>query len=311
MHIFFWIILWLGLTAKRRWNFKLPPLDYQPTMMAGGAAQPLLMSPRPSRHNAHIGGHGENGNGGGGEETIYWPKLTPSSPKLKVTFNDVPSTLSDNNLAEQDGKRYAQTNTHKTHILHVKHQYFCKEITCFYAKLCSFVRFVSVCHLLIISTRFRLWEIHLWCCTIQFLFLCGPEAEESIILLTSYFILCLPFLGIVSLARFRYTVAICIAWIRYGTFYFWLFLCASVQFVQTFEWSMSSIIIVHQIIERLLTIHLIYTTFYSYESNYLFVVSFEFHHFCVARFASANCIRRYACFVVFIQLHQINYLIQL
>lgn len=120
MHIFFWIILWLGLTAKRRWNFKLPPLDYQP-VMATGAAQPLLMSPRPSRHQSHMGGHGDNGSGLGGggsgggmiggsigEETIYWPKLTPSSPKLKVTFNDVPSTLSDNNLAEQDGKRYAQ-----------------------------------------------------------------------------------------------------------------------------------------------------------------------------------------------------------
>lgn len=117
MHIFFWIILWLGLTAKRRWNFKLPPLDYQP-VMATGAAQPLLMSPRPNRHTAHIGGHGDNGGGGCGmiggsigEETIYWPKLTPSSPKLKVTFNDVPSTLSDNNLAEHDGKRYAHTNT--------------------------------------------------------------------------------------------------------------------------------------------------------------------------------------------------------
>lgn len=115
MHIFFWIILWLGLTAKRRWNFKLPPLDYQP-VMATGAAQPLLMSPRPSRHHtSHMGAHGENGGsmmgGSIGEETIYWPKLTPSSPKLKVTFNDVPSTLSDNNLAEQDGKRYAQTNT--------------------------------------------------------------------------------------------------------------------------------------------------------------------------------------------------------
>lgn len=117
MHIFFWIILWLGLTAKRRWNFKLPPLDYQP-VMASGAAQPLLMSPRPSRHNSHMGAHIDNGSGVGGvgsiiggsigEETIYWPKLTPSSPKLKVTFNDVPSTLSDNNLAEQDGKRYAQ-----------------------------------------------------------------------------------------------------------------------------------------------------------------------------------------------------------
>jgi hypothetical protein len=36
------------------------------------------------------------------EETIYWP----SSPKLKVTFsNDVPSTLSDHNIVEHNGKR--------------------------------------------------------------------------------------------------------------------------------------------------------------------------------------------------------------
>lgn len=40
-----------------------------------------------------------------GEDTIYWPKLAPSSPKLKVTFNEIPSTSSDDNLAEHDGKR--------------------------------------------------------------------------------------------------------------------------------------------------------------------------------------------------------------
>lgn len=101
MHIFFWILLWLGLTAKRRWDFKLPPLDsFQAHEMA---KQPLLMSPRVNRHNQQSPSHL---NESGGEETIYWPKLAPNSPKLKVTFNDVPSTLSDNSLAdEQDGKR--------------------------------------------------------------------------------------------------------------------------------------------------------------------------------------------------------------
>lgn len=96
IHIFLWIVLWLGLTAKRRWNFKLPPLE-----SVGGVpvTQPLLVSSphgRPSMNHRHHSQQNHNG-----EETIYWP----SSPKLKVTFNDVPSTLSDHNLAEHDGKR--------------------------------------------------------------------------------------------------------------------------------------------------------------------------------------------------------------
>ena len=109
MHIFFWILLWLGLTAKRRWNFKLPPLDEIGLIHNEPAKQPLLMSPRLSRQHSIGGGGGAAGaqfNDSSGDETVYWPKLPPSSPKLKVTFNDVPSTLSDNNLAdEQDGKR--------------------------------------------------------------------------------------------------------------------------------------------------------------------------------------------------------------
>lgn len=42
------------------------------------------------------------------ENNIYWPKLTPNSPKLKVTFNEIPSTSShhhDAMLGEHDGKR--------------------------------------------------------------------------------------------------------------------------------------------------------------------------------------------------------------
>lgn len=98
IHIFLWIVLWLGLTAKRRWDFKLPPLE------ANGvpATQPLLVASQIGRQSMSHHHRQPNGNG---EETIYWPKLTPSSPKLKVTFNDVPSTLSDHNLAEHDHKR--------------------------------------------------------------------------------------------------------------------------------------------------------------------------------------------------------------
>lgn len=103
MHIFFWIVLWLGLTAKRRWDFKLPPLE---NSEVNPSNQPLLMSPRLNRQTAVSPHHGSHN--GAGEETIYWPKLTPSSPKLKVTFNDVPSTLYDQSTdvaAEHDGKR--------------------------------------------------------------------------------------------------------------------------------------------------------------------------------------------------------------
>lgn len=71
------------------------------------AKQPLLVASRHSRSHQQNGGpHSPHLNESGGEETIYWPKLAPNSPKLKVTFNDVPSTLSDNNLEdEHDGKR--------------------------------------------------------------------------------------------------------------------------------------------------------------------------------------------------------------
>ena len=40
---------------------------------------------------------------------VYWPKLTPSSPKLKVTFNEVTSTSDDvlliGDQEQTDGKR--------------------------------------------------------------------------------------------------------------------------------------------------------------------------------------------------------------
>lgn len=105
--MFTWIVLWLSLTAKRRWNFKLPPLNVATTTATlSSAAQPLLVNTMPSS-NRHGGGRSVNGNKDIiGEDTIYWPKLTPSSPKLKVTFNEIPSTSSDHDLmAEHDGKR--------------------------------------------------------------------------------------------------------------------------------------------------------------------------------------------------------------
>lgn len=100
--------------------------------------QPLLMANRNSLPSAgSVGGSGSNmgsseqkssstmssggiggGRGGklstesstdGGADDVYWPKLTPSSPKLKVTFNEVPSTSDDVLLIgdheQNDGKR--------------------------------------------------------------------------------------------------------------------------------------------------------------------------------------------------------------
>uniref|UniRef100_A0A182T1A3 Uncharacterized protein n=1 Tax=Anopheles maculatus TaxID=74869 RepID=A0A182T1A3_9DIPT len=110
IHLFLWIVLWLGLTAKRRWHFKLPPLDGGRLVGASGASsQPLLRgngslrSPNGTPVNALLQGGGPGTGPGGGpgtgsggeEETIYWPKIAPNSPKLKVTFNEVTSTSSE------------------------------------------------------------------------------------------------------------------------------------------------------------------------------------------------------------------------
>lgn len=107
IHLFLWVVLWLGLTAKRRWNFKLPPLE-----MGGvrnGASQPLLRGGAGGSLLRSSSGKGPSGDGTGAtsseEETIYWPKIAPNSPKLKVTFNEVPSTSSDHAHGEHDSKR--------------------------------------------------------------------------------------------------------------------------------------------------------------------------------------------------------------
>jgi hypothetical protein len=100
IHLFLWILLWLALTAKRRWSFKLPPLEMAHTGTST-ASQPLLL-PGHSK-NGPIKQASEDSHDG---ETIYWPKIAPNSPKLKVTFNDVPSTSNDHDrFIEHDGKR--------------------------------------------------------------------------------------------------------------------------------------------------------------------------------------------------------------
>ncbi|XP_053969445.1 protein tincar [Anastrepha ludens] len=144
-HILLWIVIWLCLTAKHRWTFKLPPMDAYGITKA--TTQPLLMANRSSLPSAgSVSGSGSNigssdqkasslmsgggGSGGGsgrggklstesstdgGTDDVYWPKLTPSSPKLKVTFNEVPSTSDDVLLIgdheQNDGKRHSPRGT--------------------------------------------------------------------------------------------------------------------------------------------------------------------------------------------------------
>lgn len=102
-----WVVLWLGLTAKRRWGFKLPPLAQQFSaggaihpgkqkilsgMLAGTVNEPLLpRSPPPAQMDmlpSPMHQHRQQMDGG---EDIYWNKLQPNSPKMKVTFNEVTS----------------------------------------------------------------------------------------------------------------------------------------------------------------------------------------------------------------------------
>ncbi|EDV91265.1 GH14990 [Drosophila grimshawi] len=114
-HLLLWIVVWLCLTIKRRWHFKLPPLDHTyGGLLNKASAQPLLMSSGGQRtgSNSSSGANSTSttvngmdstkpdmmstatstelgGMGLVAQEDIYWPKLTPSSPKLKVTFNEV------------------------------------------------------------------------------------------------------------------------------------------------------------------------------------------------------------------------------
>ncbi|XP_058115880.1 protein tincar [Anopheles ziemanni] len=125
VHLFLWIVLWLGLTAKRRWHFKLPPLDGGRACGGPGtASQPLLRgngslrSPNGTSNGlpasaGQPGPGGASSGSGGEEETIYWPKIAPNSPKLKVTFNEVPSTSSELALGphEHGNKRHPSGGT--------------------------------------------------------------------------------------------------------------------------------------------------------------------------------------------------------
>lgn len=157
MHILLWIVIWICLTIKRKWSFKLPPLDAY-SIIGKATTQPLLMHNRGSLTNTttaslnnstNLGGgnsssiagdsSGEHKTGSGNDqssgnhmtnassadalassvtgvpvEDVYWPKLTPSSPKLKVTFNEVTSTCDDDqhhrlicgdHQQQNDGKR--------------------------------------------------------------------------------------------------------------------------------------------------------------------------------------------------------------
>ncbi|XP_043863601.1 protein tincar isoform X3 [Drosophila mojavensis] len=119
IHLLLWIVVWLCLTIKRRWHFKLPPLDHTyGGLLNKASAQPLLMSSgQRTGSNSSSGGNSTSTTVNGmdcatskpdmmstatstelgvgmsmglvAQEDIYWPKLTPSSPKLKVTFNEV------------------------------------------------------------------------------------------------------------------------------------------------------------------------------------------------------------------------------
>lgn len=145
MHILLWIIIWMGLTVKRKWSFKLPPVDAY-AILGKATTQPLLMQNRASLTNTttaslnisttmgvgsspasenmeHKINCGNSGNiisntscsdvlNNSPHEDIYWPKITPSSPKLKVTFNEVTSTSNDDHHhrligehKQTDGKR--------------------------------------------------------------------------------------------------------------------------------------------------------------------------------------------------------------
>ncbi|KAI8121868.1 Protein tincar [Lucilia cuprina] len=148
MHIFLWIIIWLGLTVKRKWSFKLPPLDAY-AIIGKAPTQPLLMHNRGSLTNTTTASlnnsttmgvssssasdnmepkiNSENSgnlisNASSSDvlndahpDDIYWPKITPSSPKLKVTFNEVTSTSEDHQQSgeheQNDGKRDSSRGT--------------------------------------------------------------------------------------------------------------------------------------------------------------------------------------------------------
>lgn len=106
--LFIWVVLWLALTAKRRWAFKLPPLQSSSQhnncgmiihpgkqkilngmaagVVGGSVTEPLLArSPPPPaqqeqqqvpiHHPALMPSHVHNVHPMDGGEEIYWPKM--------------------------------------------------------------------------------------------------------------------------------------------------------------------------------------------------------------------------------------------
>lgn len=77
-------------------------------MMSTATSTDLGMGMVTGGNGGGCGGAG-SGMGLAAQEEIYWPKLTPSSPKLKVTFNEVTSTSDDvlliGDQEQTDGKR--------------------------------------------------------------------------------------------------------------------------------------------------------------------------------------------------------------
>lgn len=83
--------------------------DSKPDMMSTATSTELGMGMGMGIGGGINGGMGGTGMGLAAQEDIYWPKLTPSSPKLKVTFNEVTSTSDDvlliGDQEQTDGKR--------------------------------------------------------------------------------------------------------------------------------------------------------------------------------------------------------------
>ncbi|XP_037944889.1 protein tincar [Teleopsis dalmanni] len=129
VNFFMWIVIWLSLSAKRHWTFKLPPIDSYDVPKISG--QPLLMSSQSSLPNANAeittqqkgvtkidtsANNGSNKNTNiNGNNDIYWPKIISNSPKLRVTFNEVTSTSEDalliSDQKQTDGKRDSSNGT--------------------------------------------------------------------------------------------------------------------------------------------------------------------------------------------------------
>lgn len=67
------------------------------------------MIPSPIHHNMH-NVHQLDASGG---EEIYWPKLQPNSPKMKVTFNEVTSmSTPSTSTTDPNYQNYALAGEH-------------------------------------------------------------------------------------------------------------------------------------------------------------------------------------------------------